>query len=145
MNTTDFTGQNAAAGDPATVRRILLLDDDVELSAIIKTFLAGHGYEVVAVPDGVAGLREIGRRDFDAVICDLMMPAIAGDTFYLSTHQLRPQLCSRFIFISGFARDRRVDDFIRRVNGPILTKPFKVDDLLEMIGFVQVKALLCAA
>jgi DNA-binding NtrC family response regulator len=52
---------------------------------------------------------------------------------------MRPHLCDRFIFMTGHRGNQKVTDFIRTVNGTMLSKPFHVDDLLEMIAFVQVR------
>jgi len=74
------------------------------------------------------------------ILCDMMMPTLPGDMFYLAVERMRPHLCDRFIFMTGYKGDGKVADFIKKVNGTILNKPFLVDDLLEMIAFVQVRA-----
>jgi DNA-binding response OmpR family regulator len=122
--------------------KILLLEDDSCFQEILKDFLETHSYEVVAVRNGVDGVREIMASDFDVVICDMMMPSLPGDMFYLAVERMRPHLCDRFIFITGLRDNAKVSGFIESVNGTILPKPFHVDDLLEMISFVQVKTSL---
>jgi DNA-binding response OmpR family regulator len=131
---------------PATPpRRILLLEDDPSYKQIVALFLREHGYEVVTASNGVEGVRELVNSDFEVIICDMMMPTVAGDMFFVAVQRMRPHLCSRFIFITGHSNNPQIDEFIQRVKGTILTKPFHVNDLLEMIGFVQVKVLLSAA
>jgi len=120
-------------------KKILLLEDDVTFQEVMRDFLESHFYEVVAVKNGVEGVREIMAHDFEVIICDMMMPSLPGDMFYLAVERMRPHLCNRFIFITGLRGNCKVTDFIRRVNGTMLHKPFHVDDLLEIIGFVQVK------
>jgi hypothetical protein len=44
--------------------------------------------------------------------------------------------------MTGHRGNQKVNDFIQLVNGTILTKPFKVDDLLELIAFIQVKMMV---
>lgn len=121
-------------------RRILLLEDDDQFSEIIQSFLESNFYEVVAVRNGVEGVREVIKSNFDVIVCDMMMPTLPGDMFYYAVERMRPHLASRFIFITGLRGNPKVNDFIKRVNGTILAKPFHVDDLLEVIGFVQVRA-----
>jgi DNA-binding response OmpR family regulator len=128
-----------AAGASAS-RKILLLEDDATFQDIIRDFLVSHGYDVVAVRNGVEGVREIMSSDFEVIICDMMMPNLPGDMFYLAVERMRPYLCGRFIFITGLRDNCKLSDFIRKVNGTMLHKPFHVDDLLEIIGFVQVKS-----
>jgi len=131
----DFTGVGLA-----TVPKILLLEDDVSLQEVIKDFLESHSYKVVAVDNGVEGVREIMASDFEVIICDMLMPNLPGDMFYLAVERMRPHLCDRFIFITGLRDNTKVHNFIRKVRGTVLAKPFHVNDLLEMIGFVQIKS-----
>ena len=121
-------------------KRILLLEDDEDFRNIIKEFLESHLYDVVTVRNGVEGVREIMASDFEVILCDMMMPTLPGDMFYLAVERMRPHLCDRFIFMTGYKGDGKVADFVKKVNGTMLNKPFLVDDLLEMIAFVQVRA-----
>lgn len=139
MQLTPSTLPEPAADRATETRKILLLEDDDTFQEIIRDFLQSHGYEVVAVKNGVEGVREIMAGDFEVVICDMMMPNLPGDMFYLAVERMRPHLCNRFIFITGLRDNSKVVEFIRKVNGTVLHKPFHVDDLLEIIGFVHVK------
>ena len=123
-------------------KRILLLEDDEDFRNIIKEFLESRFYDVKTVRNGVEGVREIMASDFEVILCDMMMPPLPGDMFYLAVERMRPHLCDRFIFITGLRDNAKVSGFIESVNGTILPKPFHVDDLLEMISFVQVKTSL---
>ena len=120
-------------------KKILLLEDDEDFSAIMKDFLESHYFEVVAVKNGVEGVREVMGSDFEIIICDMMMPTLPGDMFYFAVERLRPHLCPRFIFITGLRGNPKVNDFIKKVKGTMLSKPFHVDDLLEVIAFLQVR------
>lgn len=121
-------------------RKILLLEDDEDFRNIVKEFLEEHFYEVVTVRNGVEGVREIMASDFEVILCDMMMPTLPGDMFYLAVERMRPHLCDRFIFMTGYKGDGKVAEFVKKVNGTMLNKPFLVADLLEMIAFVQVRA-----
>lgn len=122
--------------------KILLLEDDEDLKTTFALFLYDNGYDVVPVTNGVDGIRELMKAEFEAVICDMNMPTLPGDMFYLAVQRMRPALCDRFLFVSGQS-DAKIADFITRVNGTILKKPFPVNLLLDMVGYVQVKAMIC--
>lgn len=131
-----------ALPDPAPAeakRKVLLLEDDPQFKDIMGEFLASHGFDVVAVQNGVEGVHEVLAHDFEVILCDMMMPTLPGDMFFRAVERMRPHLCDRFIFMTGHRGNSKVSDFIRDVNGTILSKPFHVDDLLEMIAFVQVR------
>ena len=118
---------------------VLLLEDDPQFKQIMHEFLSGQGYKVACVQNGVEGVHEVLAKDFEVILCDMMMPTLPGDMFFRAVERMRPHLCNRFIFMTGHRGNPKVNDFIRTVNGTMLAKPFHVDDLMEMIAFVQVR------
>ena len=126
-------------------KKVLLLEDDPSFKEIIRDFLVENGYQVVAVQNGVEGVHEVMGSDFEVILCDMMMPTLPGDMFFRAVERMRPHLCDRFIFMTGHRFNPKVNDFISAVNGSILTKPFHLDDLVETIAFVQVRAFLLRA
>ncbi|MEO6742550.1 MAG: response regulator [Chthoniobacteraceae bacterium] len=125
---------------PGTAGTVLLLEDDPQFKEIMNEFLHSHGFKVVSVQNGVEGVHEVLAKDFEIILCDMMMPTLPGDMFFRAVERMRPHLCNRFIFMTGHRGNGKVSDFIRAVNGTILSKPFHVEDLLEMIAFVQVRS-----
>jgi DNA-binding NtrC family response regulator len=115
-----FTQKDRQLGD------VLVLEDDLDLQTAIRDFLDSRGYRVVVVNNGAEGIRKIVEADFDAIICDMIMPAFPGDMFYTATSRVKPHLCGRFIFITGDSGRSSATDFIRSVNGTVLYKPFRL-------------------
>lgn len=132
-------------GDNDYRRKILLVEDDPAFQEIMKDFLTENGYDVVAVNNGVEGVHKVLASDFEVILCDMMMPTLPGDMFYRAVERIRPHLCSRFVFMTGHRGNQKVNEFIQAVRGTILTKPFHIDDLLELIAFVQVRMAIEAA
>ena len=106
------------------------------MTDVLKATLELNGFEVHAVTNGVEGLKLVMAYDFDVVLCDMMMPNLAGDMFYIAVERVRPQLCKKFIFISGYKGEQRIDDFIRRIGGILIWKPFATEDLLNTVQLV---------
>lgn len=125
--------------------KVLLLEDDPAFREIMTDFLRENGYEVTAVQNGVEGVHKILASDFELILCDMMMPTLPGDMFFRAVERMRPQLCDRFVFMTGHRGNPRVNDFIESVAGTVLTKPFRVHDLLEMIDFVRLRATVLMA
>ena len=59
-------------------QRVIVVDDDPELRALLRRFLAEHGFETRAVDGGAALDREIARNPADAIVLDLMMSGEDG-------------------------------------------------------------------
>src|SRR5688572_10051448 len=114
-------------------KRILLVEDDAELAAMLKEFLEAYGYRVSAVANGVDALKAVMERAYDIVICDVMMPKMAGDAFYYAVQRVKPELCERFVFITAHGDTQRMQEFLNHVSGMVLMKPFHLEDLLQTI------------
>jgi CheY-like chemotaxis protein len=137
--TTKPTEPQDVAGPPGKTGRpklILMLEDETALTEELKPFFAYNGFNLVSVTNGVDGLKQIIARDFSAIICDMMMPSLPGDMFYRAVERTKPQLCKRFIFITGYKGNRDIEEFIRKVNGVMLWKPFETHQLMDAIQVV---------
>ncbi|OIQ85209.1 transcriptional regulatory protein CpxR [mine drainage metagenome] len=60
------------------MNKILLIDDDIELTAMLKEFLAAEGFEVTIANDGESGARHALSGLFDLAVLDVMMPKLNG-------------------------------------------------------------------
>ncbi|MDB6058557.1 MAG: Sensory box histidine kinase/response regulator, partial [Verrucomicrobiales bacterium] len=103
---------------------------------VLKLHLEMNSWEVVAVSNGAEGLKHVMERDFDIIVCDMMMEKLAGDMFYTAVERSKPHLCKRFVFMTGYKGNQRIEDFIRKVNGLMLWKPFEAYELLDTMKFV---------
>ncbi len=112
---------------------VLLLEDDAELGEDLRQLLELEGHQVTRVSNGAEGLRAVLKKEFHVILCDMVMPHFPGTMFYVAVKQSRPQLCERFIFMTGHRADRKIDQFIRQVKGLMLWKPFPTHELLTAI------------
>lgn len=118
------------------IRNILLLDNDIELADTLKQLLELRNYLVTTVSNGVEGLREVMEFDFDVILCDLMMPQMPGDMFYLAVKKVKPEMAKRFIFITGHGDDPKIRIFLSQAEGIVLRKPILSEDLIQAISFI---------
>ncbi|MEY2505131.1 MAG: two-component system, cell cycle sensor histidine kinase and response regulator CckA [Verrucomicrobiota bacterium] len=132
--------QPAATPDsvhPEPLKAVLVVDDDKQLASALQWILADENYLVDVAYDGEEALLKLKVHEYDAIICDLLMPRLRGDEFYLQANELRPDVGPRFIFITGFAADSHNKEFLNRRGIRYLTKPFPINELI-----VAVKELL---
>ena len=128
--------RSAETPEDLEIKSILLLDDDQELADTLKLLLEAHNFVVTTASNGADGLREIMAMDFDVILCDLLMPHMPGDMFYLAVQKTKPHLCKRFIFITGHSNNPRVAQFLHRVDGLAMFKPVPSEELVRMISLV---------
>src|SRR5258707_14485177 len=84
------------------LKAILVVDDDQQLATALQWILADENFLVDVAFDGDEALLKVKAHEYDAVICDLKMPHMRGDDFYLQARELRPNLSDSFIFITGY-------------------------------------------
>ncbi len=118
------------------IRSVLLVDDDNELAEALKELLESRNFVVAVQPNGAAALREVQSVDFDVIICDMLMPKMAGDMFYFAVKKIKPELAERFIFITGHADDPAVEGFLKSLDALVIFKPVIMEELVRMISLV---------
>jgi DNA-binding response OmpR family regulator len=113
-------------------KRILLVDDDMEIVEAMRYALEAKGYQILVARDGNQGLALAEREDPDLVILDMMMPKRSGFLVLERLRRTRP-IPVRVIMITAnegsrhkaYAEMLGVDDYIR--------KPFPMDRLIESV------------
>ena len=83
---------------PASAR-VLLIEDEPAVMALVRAVLEGHGYAVVPTESGAEALRLLEGGDFHGVVSDMRTPGgVDGAQVYawIATH--RPELASRLVF-----------------------------------------------
>lgn len=115
------------------LKAILLVDDDVQLASALQWILADENFLVDVAFDGEEALLKVKAHQYDAVICDLKMPRLRGDEFYLQTRNLRPALSDCFIFITGYATDPKIRTFLIEHEVKFLVKPFAINGLINCV------------
>ena len=119
--------------DSPELKALLLVDDDIQLASALQWILADEKFLVDLASDGEEAMRKVKTHRYDAVICDLMMPRVTGDEFYLNAKKLRPTLSDRFIFMTGFPGDPKIKSFLARHDVKYLIKPFPVGGLIHCV------------
>jgi PAS domain S-box-containing protein len=126
----------AAAGTiPATPsRRVLVVDDEVNVGAAIRRALSAH-HEVVATTSGREALASLLRGEvFDLVLCDVMMPEMTGEELYRELERLKPEMAAKMVFMSGGAFSPGARQFLDRMANRHLDKPIDLARLRTLVA-----------
>lgn len=111
---------------------IMVVDDDPLMCEVLAAMLASD-YEVVAFTSPRAALAAMLEGDAELILCDVMMPDLSGIDLYERLARERPELIDRFIFLTGGAFTERARIFLRRIDRPVIAKPFTRHQLFEVI------------
>lgn len=118
-----------------STKRVLIVEDDLHIAELLRLHLRDEGYAVEHAADGHAGMRELERCTWDALVLDLMLPGIDGLEICRRARSMARY--TPIIIIS--ARSSEVHRILGLELGAddYLAKPFSV---LELVA--RVKALL---
>ena len=113
--------------------RILLIEDDPRLGALVSEYLGEAGYRVTVAATGAAGLERAGRESFDAMVLDLMLPDMDGLDVckIIKDHKNTRQV--PVIMLSG--NDQVFDKVMGRLAGAsdYITKPFEPETIRKCV------------
>lgn len=124
----------ASPASAATLKTVLIIDDDNRLRPVLAAAMEAHGFRTLAAADAAAGI-ELARANLpDIILCDIDMPGMNGRRA-LQTLRADPELADRqFVLMTGntayadgrVSMDLGADDF--------LLKPFTIEDLKNCIN-----------
>jgi signal transduction histidine kinase/CheY-like chemotaxis protein len=121
---------------PSERRRILIVDDDRPVAAALALELADH--DVVVAESGREALEILRHdKDFDVILCDLMMPEISGMDVHEALRLVDPSLLDRVVLMTGGAFTARARQFLTEVDTPLIEKPFHPGQLHAMVNAVE--------
>jgi DNA-binding NtrC family response regulator len=118
----------------ATANHVLVVDDDQDVLDSYRGIFESNDCKVSTFTNGVDALKLIMESDVNAVFCDLMMPTMAGDMFFKAVQRIKPDLCARFVFITGFEGHPRFEEFLKKERPVVLYKPVTVGKLIASLN-----------
>ncbi|HIV34760.1 MAG TPA: response regulator transcription factor [Candidatus Blautia intestinigallinarum] len=110
--------------------KILLVEDDIEISEMLKNYLTLENYEVICAADGQEACNYFDRTEFSLILLDLMIPKISGIDVM---QHIRKNSVVPIIIVS--AKDTETDKTLGLNLGAddYITKPFSVAEVLARI------------
>ena len=116
-------------------RQVFVVDDDPVFARSVRRALKPHVVRTAAA----ASEAEVALLDRnytpDLVLCDVFLPGRNGDTLHARVAARRPDLATRFVFVTGGALGRAEAEYLKNCDCPTLFKPVElktIRDLLEV-------------
>ena len=108
--------------------RILIADDEDGLRWVLEKGFRGAGYQVTAVKDGAAALREAEAQPFDMILLDIRMPGIDGLTLLKQVRERRPD--AQVVIMTAHGTMETAVQAMQDGAYDYLAKPFDLDEAL---------------
>ncbi|MDE1920247.1 MAG: response regulator [Candidatus Omnitrophica bacterium] len=118
--------------------RILIVDDDQNLTHVTRTALAQKGYEVAVCHSTGKAIDQIKRMKPDLILMDIMMPEVSGPEA-VRNFQKDPDFKNiPIIFLTGLisSDEEDLEETGINIDGTVyqtLGKPYEIDDLLKTV------------
>ncbi len=113
--------------------RILIVEDEPTVAALIADVLAEEGHPVDTLLDSRAALGRLGEKNYSLVICDLKMPYVDGPGLYRALVRRDNPMQHRVLFVTGDTMGPRTLEFLKSSGVPYLAKPFLVEELKKAV------------
>lgn len=113
-------------------KRILMIDDEVDVLEMVASILETFGIEVVTYSDPIEGEAAAIAERFDMIIIDIRMPNRNGAEITRNLLRARPE--AQVLAISGHPGDPIAQEALRAGAIGLLRKPFEVAAILDNLG-----------
>lgn len=117
--------------NPASKKRILVIDDEPDILEILDGLLTSVGYEVSTAESGTAAIERAKRDGFDLAITDLLMPGLSGVDTIVALKGIDPSL--PVIVVSGYLSDEAIRRCSEEGAVRVVAKPVHIDELLHVV------------
>jgi two-component system response regulator HydG len=113
-------------------KRVLIIDDDMDMCTLLSRFLTRNGYDTDAAYSGQKGIAKFGEEHFDAVLCDFRLGNMDGKDVLLSIKKVNPSAI--VLIITGYSDIKTAIDVIKQGAYDYITKPLIPDEVLSILN-----------
>jgi two-component system, NtrC family, sensor kinase len=137
----DAGASQSAAPAPAPLpsgkgKSVLVVDDEEDISELIRKALEKQGYQIQTAADGEVALSHLRKTKYDLIISDWKMPGVNGQELYQRLLEIDPDATKRMIFMTGDVLSEKVELFLQERGKTCLAKPFSLVEFQQAIGKV---------
>ena len=122
---------------------VLVVDDDLGVQDLFRTFLKQIGFSRVVVGTATEAIKSLRKQKFDLMFLDLQLPDAPGDQVYKTAKQIDPDL--NVIVITGYPDSEILDRILQVSPVTVLKKPLKVEQLNQTVKILGHKTAIWRA
>lgn len=115
------------------MQRILIVEDDLSIQALLQDFIQEAGYHTVLAADGVEALTKFEQKTYDLVLLDIMLPKIDG---FGVCEVIRQKSNVPIIMITALDGEAEQIKGLDLLADDYITKPFSMPVLLRKISAI---------
>jgi two-component system, NtrC family, response regulator HydG len=116
-------------------KRILLIDDDIDICTVLSRFLNNNGFETDIAFTASAGLSKFKDGNFDIVITDYRLGEKSGQDVLIEIKKIKPETI--VIIITGYAHIKTAVEVMKSGAYDYISKPLIPDEVLNLLSRVM--------
>ena len=115
-------------------KTILIVEDEELVRTMSKKLVESLGYRVITANDGLEGvdIYKQNHSEIDAVLLDMKMPRMGGKEAFIEMQKINPDI--KVLLSTGYGNNEEAQDLIDLGVKDLLTKPYQIDDLSDMLS-----------
>ena len=114
------------------MKKILIVDDEEDILTFLSYHFKKSGFSVTTAEDGVKGLLEFEKEEFDIIISDIRMPNMDG--VEMCTEMKKRSKSIPFVFLTAVTDDYKILYAMMSGADQIVDKPIKLDYLTSIVN-----------
>jgi len=117
---------------------ILQIDDNLDITKLVKTVLESSGHQFTSVDNGKEGLQLMRDNKYDVVLLDLSMPGISG--MEVIADLAKDGIIDKqkiVLFTASSVRDDEITESIQKGVHSCIRKPVDIDTLIEKMDKIE--------
>lgn len=114
------------------MKKILVVDDDIDICALLSRFLSKNNFEVATAHSGKKALEILKLNTFDVVLSDFRLGDMDGFEVLAKTRELNPE--ARVIIITGYSDIKIAVNLIKAGAYDYVIKPLLPDEIVHTIN-----------
>jgi signal transduction histidine kinase len=119
---------------PVARKRILVVEEEVQIRDLLVDVLKGEGHKVDTVSSGTSALELIDRNPYDLIMTDVQMAELSGRELYASLKEKDSSLERRVVFMTGDIMNSETLQFLEGTGRAWLGKPFDIDTVRRTVS-----------
>lgn len=118
-------------------KKILIIDDDLDLCTLLGRFLSKNGYDVEMAHSGAKGIAKFNEQRFDMVICDYRLGDMEGIKVLAALRKENPSI--KVLMITGYSDIKTAVEVIKMGAFDYIVKPLIPDEVLSVLNKAMVQ------
>lgn len=115
-----------------TMRKILIVDDEINIGLLLSKFLTRHSFSVSTATSGVSAMEYMATEKYDLVLCDYRLEDTDGKEMLIKIKENYPR--TGVIIITGYSDIKLAVELIKLGAYDYITKPLYPDEILNTIN-----------